>query len=61
MPAPKKPIKRWSNGKPCSLCGQPILEKQLSNEQFKRDYEMRWAVHYACHLKMIGVADRNSK
>lgn len=62
MQVPKtKKVIRWTNGKLCSLCGQPMLEKQLSKEQFKRDYEMKWAIHFACHMKMIGVSDRNSK
>lgn len=54
-------IKRWAPNKPCSICGQPLLEKHLSKDEHKRAYELKWGLHYACHMKMIGVADRSSR
>ena len=52
---------RWAPGKPCSICGQPVLPEHLSKEEYKLRYEKKWCVHYACHLKMLGFMDRNTR
>lgn len=59
----KPPVKKvtWKEGSPCNICGQPVMQKHLSKDNFKKEYEMRWCVHYACQQKMLGVLDRNTR
>lgn len=58
---PPKKIVRWTNGAKCTICGQPIMQNQLSKNQFQKDYEMKWNVHWACTQKVTGYLDRNTK
>lgn len=58
---PPKKIVTWKEGAACGICGQQILEKHLSRDAFKNDYEKKWCVHWACKEKMSGHLDRLSR
>ena len=58
---PPKQIVTWKEGKPCNICGQPVLSKHLSQDAFKQEYEKKWCCHWACHEKVTGYLDRNTR
>lgn len=53
----------WKKGAEniCRLCGTPIKESQLSKNNFKRAYELKWCTHYSCYQKMINMLDRETR
>lgn len=58
---PPKVATKWSEGKPCGICGQPILSKHLSKDTFQQEYEKKWCVHWACQNKITGYLDRTAR
>lgn len=58
-PVTKK--QKWKPGCKCSICGQEVKQEHLSKNNFEREYELKWGVHYGCHNKLMGVADRNTR
>lgn len=59
--APPKAKTKWKEGVPCCLCGQPLLQKHLSQNPIEREREMKWGYHFPCFSKTIGVMDRNAE
>lgn len=58
---PPKKVVTWKDGKLCTICGTPILEKHLTKDEYTRDYEKKWCLHWACRAKMLGHLDRNTQ
>lgn len=54
----KKNVVRWKKGAKCSICGTEVKEAHLSKDSFKRNYELKWCLHWACHEKLLGIVDR---
>ena len=50
----------WQDGAPCSLCGHPMFQENLSQKRYERDIEETWCIHYACQQKALNKLDRDS-
>jgi hypothetical protein len=50
----------WQNGAPCSFCGVPIMQTDLSTNPTERDIEETWCVHYKCRMAALNRLDRDS-